>query len=109
MVRSASIFSQLLGVFSRIEFQKAVKEHNAERYDKEIDEADGAGAVEGMSNDQRLARVQELRRERFWKLADAVYAERGWDSEGVPTDELLERVGLTDPKFTDVGTKARGD
>jgi hypothetical protein len=34
MVRSASIFSQLLGVFSRIEFQKAVKEHNAERYGK---------------------------------------------------------------------------
>lgn len=34
MIYSTSIFSQLLGVFSRIEFQKAVKEHAAERYDK---------------------------------------------------------------------------
>jgi aldehyde:ferredoxin oxidoreductase len=83
-------------------------EQYAERYDKEIVEADGAEAVEGMSNDQRLVRVQELRRARFWKLADAVYTERGWDADGVPTDELLERVGLTDPKFTDVARAARG-
>lgn len=34
MVRSASVFSQLLGIFSRIEFEKAVKDHGAERYSK---------------------------------------------------------------------------
>ena len=82
-------------------------EQYAERYDKEIEEADGAGALDGMSSDQRLARVQELRRERFWKLADAVYAERGWDADGIPTDELLERVGLTDSRFADVARQAR--
>ena len=34
MVRTASIFSQLLDVFPRIEFQRAVKKHKAERYTK---------------------------------------------------------------------------
>jgi len=34
MVRTASIFSQLLDVFPRIEFEKAVRDHQAERYGK---------------------------------------------------------------------------
>jgi len=34
MVRTASIFSQLLDVFPRIEFEKAVRDHRAERYAK---------------------------------------------------------------------------
>ena len=34
MVRVASLFSQVLGLFSRIEFQQAVKQHNAERHAK---------------------------------------------------------------------------
>ena len=34
MVRTASMFSQLLNIFPRIEFEKAVREHKAERYGK---------------------------------------------------------------------------
>lgn len=34
MVRTASIFSQLLDIFPRLEFAKAVKDHQAERYGK---------------------------------------------------------------------------
>lgn len=34
MVRNSSIFSQLLNVFSRLDFHKAVKDHKAERYAK---------------------------------------------------------------------------
>jgi transposase len=34
MIRSASIFSQLLGIFPRVEFHRVVKEHRAERYAK---------------------------------------------------------------------------
>jgi len=34
MVRTGSLFSQLLGLFPRIEFQQAVREHKAERYAK---------------------------------------------------------------------------
>jgi len=34
MVRHASLFSQLIGLFSRIEFHRIVVKHNAERYSK---------------------------------------------------------------------------
>jgi hypothetical protein len=34
MVRTASLFSQLLGIFSRVEFERAVRRHDAERYAK---------------------------------------------------------------------------
>ncbi len=34
MIRSASIFSQLLAIFPRVEFHRVVKEHRAERYAK---------------------------------------------------------------------------
>ena len=34
MVRTASMFSQLLNIFPRIEFEKAVRAHKAERYAK---------------------------------------------------------------------------
>jgi aldehyde:ferredoxin oxidoreductase len=82
-------------------------EQYAQRYDEEIAASDGDAAPDDMTPDERLHRLQELRRERFWKLADAVYQERGWDADGVPTDELLERVGLTDDLFTDVARRAR--
>lgn len=34
MVRTASLFSQLLGTFSRVEFEKAIRRHDAQRYAK---------------------------------------------------------------------------
>jgi len=79
----------------------------AERYDKEVAAADGADALAKMGAEERLRRVQGLRRERYWRLADAVYEERGWDHDGVPKPELLARVGLTDPMFTRVADAAR--
>jgi aldehyde:ferredoxin oxidoreductase len=82
-------------------------EQYAQRYDEEIAATDGEDAVAGMSNETRLARIKELRKERFWKLADAVYEERGWDVDGVPKPELLKKVGLTDPVFTQVADEAR--
>ncbi len=82
-------------------------EQYAERYDGEIAEADGEGTLAGMDNEAKLVRIKELRKERFWKLADAVYEERGWDADGVPKPELLEKVGLTEDRFTQVADNAR--
>ena len=82
-------------------------EQYAERYDGEIAEADGEDTLAGMDNEAKLARIKELRKERFWKLADAVYEERGWDADGVPKPELLEKVGLNDDRFTQVADSAR--
>jgi aldehyde:ferredoxin oxidoreductase len=82
-------------------------EQYAERYDKEIAEADGDDALASSSPEDRLTRLKELRKARYWKLADAVYQERGWDADGVPTQELLERTGLTDARFSQVAQSAR--
>jgi aldehyde:ferredoxin oxidoreductase len=38
----------------------------------------------------------EFRHDDYEKLMDAVYKEKGWDSNGVPTDETLEKFGLLD-------------
>ncbi len=82
-------------------------ERYRERYDKEVAASDGEAALAGMGPEERLRRLQALRAERYWKLADAVYKERGWDQDGVPLDETLERVGLTDPVFKRVAQAAR--
>lgn len=39
---------------------------------------------------------RHLERDKFSKLLDEYYQEHGWDSNGVPTPETLERLGLND-------------
>ncbi|MFC1945730.1 aldehyde ferredoxin oxidoreductase family protein [Chloroflexota bacterium] len=40
-------------------------------------------------------RGKTIDREKFTKMLDEYYAHRGWDAEGKPTPETLERLGLT--------------
>jgi aldehyde:ferredoxin oxidoreductase len=49
----------------------------------------------------------ELRHEDFEKLMDAVYAEKGWDNNGIPTDETLEKFGLLDDATKEVLERVR--
>ncbi len=59
---------------------------------------------EGFSrkDDQLPARFEEPREDTGWKIAhtdfnkmlDEYYAIRGWDGEGKPTAETLERLGI---------------
>ncbi|MDD2453857.1 MAG: aldehyde ferredoxin oxidoreductase C-terminal domain-containing protein, partial [Synergistaceae bacterium] len=42
------------------------------------------------------------RRKEWEKLVDAVYARRGWDRNGVPTKETVERLGLDSPEVLKV-------
>ena len=36
------------------------------------------------------------------KLIDDVYKRRGWDKNGVPTRETVERLGIGDPKVIEL-------
>jgi len=37
-----------------------------------------------------------IEREKFETLLDEYYREHGWDEEGIPTRETLERLGLSE-------------
>jgi aldehyde:ferredoxin oxidoreductase len=41
-----------------------------------------------------MAATRKYRTDRYEKLLDAVYARRGWTSNGVPTLETAKRLGI---------------
>jgi aldehyde:ferredoxin oxidoreductase len=47
-----------------------------------------------MSVEEKIAAVRTYREDRYEQLVDAVYARRGWDQNGIPTLETLQRLGL---------------
>jgi aldehyde:ferredoxin oxidoreductase len=64
-----------------------------EHYDaqlKELLEID----PEGMDVEEKIARLRAYREERYEQLMDAVYKRRGWDSDGVPTLEMVKKLGI---------------
>jgi aldehyde:ferredoxin oxidoreductase len=69
-------------------------------YDKKLEEAGISG--DGLTAEEKISRLQEYRRGEWEKLVDAVYARRGWDRNGVPTRETVERLGLDSPEVLEV-------
>ncbi len=59
-------------------------------------------APEGLSVDEKIAKLLEYRRGEWEKLVDAVYKRRGWNSNGVPTVETLKRLGMDFPEVVEV-------
>jgi predicted RNA-binding protein with TRAM domain len=51
--------------------------------------------------------LQDHRRRQYEILTDAVYAEKGFDTHGIPLDETLERLGFTDPGYREIVRQAR--
>jgi len=51
-------------------------------------------SLDGKSDEQLLCELHDYRRGQYEKLADEVYEEKGYDSQGIPTDETLARLGL---------------
>lgn len=68
-------------------------ESRQERYDKQLREEAGIDP-EGMTSVEKVAAMRRWREERYDKLVDAVYKRRGWTSNGVPTLETIQRLGL---------------
>ena len=75
-------------------------ESRAERYDKQMKEQIGVDPV-GKSSEEKVAIAREFREGQYEKLLDAVYKRRGWNNNGVPTIEYLEKIGMDLPEVID--------
>ena len=73
----------------------------AERYDKQMKEIIGVNP-EGKSSEEKVAITREYREGQYEKLLDAVYKRRGWNKNGVPTIEHLQKIGMDIPEVMEV-------
>ena len=63
--------------------------------------------ISKMSDEERLIALQNYRRDQYEQLTDAVYNEKGYDRNGIPTDQTLERLGLNDETYREIVRTAR--
>jgi len=76
-------------------------ESRAERYDNQL--RDNVGLEpEGKTSEEKVAALREYREEQYETLTDAVYKRRGWTSDGVPTIEKLQELGIDFPEVVQV-------
>jgi aldehyde:ferredoxin oxidoreductase len=68
-------------------------ESRAERYDAQLKEKYHVD-VSGKTIAEKLALLRQFREEQYEKLKDAVYARRGWTSDGIPTVATTKRLGI---------------
>lgn len=71
-------------------------ESRQERYDKQLKEVVGVNP-EGLSVEEKMAALREYRERQYQLLCDAVYKRRGWNENGIPTIETLQRLGIDYP------------
>jgi aldehyde:ferredoxin oxidoreductase len=76
-------------------------ESRAERYDGQMKELIGVDPA-GKSVEEKLAITRKYREERYEKLLDAVYARRGWTSNGVPKVSFLKEIGMDLPELIEI-------
>ncbi len=71
-------------------------ESRVERYDKQLREQAGVDP-DGLSTEEKVARLRAFREDQYEQLMDAVYQRRGWDANGVPTLEKIRELGIDFP------------
>ena len=76
-------------------------ESRAERYDGQLREKLGLDP-EGMSTDEKRAKLRAFREAQYERLTDAVYKRRGWTDDGVPTIFKLKELGIDFPEVVEV-------
>lgn len=84
------------------------EEYEARRdhYDRRLREE--AGIDPGrMSATERISALKEHGEKRYGQLLDAVYRQRGWDDNGVPTESRLGELGMDFPEVLQV-LRSRG-
>ncbi|MCL1908394.1 MAG: hypothetical protein FWG12_03380 [Holophagaceae bacterium] len=72
-----------------------------ERYDKQIREEIGKDPTK-MTLEEKISTQRAWRTERYEKLTDAVYKRRGWTSNGVPTLDRINELGIDFPEVLEV-------
>ena len=63
--------------------------------------------INGQDDSELLLLLQNHRRRQYEILADTVYAEKGFDANGIPLDETLQRLGFTAPEYQKIVDQAR--
>lgn len=63
--------------------------------------------INGQDDAELLQNLQDHRRQQYEILADTVYAEKGFDANGIPLDETLERLGFAEPEYQEIVNQAR--
>ena len=77
-----------------------------ERYDTQIKELIQKDPS-NMSTQEKMKLHREYRSQRYQTLIDTVYKRKGWDMNGIPTDEHLTKIGMDLPELLDVVKKFR--
>ena len=80
-------------------------ESRQERYDTQLQEKCGIDCS-NMTTAEKVAKLREYRMEQYMCLADAAYKRRGWTRNGVPTMEMVKKLGLDwIPELVDIVKK----
>jgi len=72
-----------------------------ERYDRQLVDWLGLDPAT-MTMEEKLARHRVTRTDRYEKLIDAVYARRGWTSQGIPMLQTVRDLGIDYPEVLEV-------
>ncbi len=83
-------------------------ESRQERYDKQLKEEVGIDP-EGLSTEEKMAKLRAYREDRYEQLMDAVYKRRGWDRHGIPTLETLKRLHIDFPEVVELVERKRAE
>lgn len=63
--------------------------------------------IDGRSDEELLKILQDYRLCQYEKLTDEVYEEKGYDRNGIPLDETLQRLGLDKAEYLEIVRTAR--
>lgn len=77
-----------------------------EYYQKYLQETVGID-VTSKSDEEMLSILQNYRISQYEKLTDAVYQEKGYDKNGIPLDNTLERLGFNKDEYFEIARAAR--
>jgi aldehyde:ferredoxin oxidoreductase len=77
-----------------------------ERYDLQLKDQVGLDTT-GMSTADKVKALRDYRMSRYDILVDTVYKRKGWDLDGVPTLQHLQRIGMDLSEVVEVCNKKR--
>ena len=72
-----------------------------ERYDQQLKEKIGVDP-EGKSTAEKMDILRKYREDQYQQLIDAVYERKGWNAQGVPKIEHLQKIGMDLPEVIEV-------
>jgi len=87
---------RLIGPATEVEYLD-----HQERYDSQLKEIVGVDP-DGKTTTEKIALLRQYRENQYEQLVDAVYKRRGWTTNGVPTLETAQRLGIDFPEVVEL-------